>query len=85
MTQEKQIGWTSATISLLISCLMMLWPESRSWTEIRVFPWVYGVMWLLALLASVVAARTLSKRWYYLTAFWILIPVFGIGFIVFSS
>jgi hypothetical protein len=85
MTQQKNIGWTSAIISLLISCLLMLWPESRSWDEIRVFPWAYGVMWLLAVFASVIAARLLSPRWYYLTAFWILIPVFAIVFSVFLS
>jgi hypothetical protein len=85
MTQQKNIGWTSAIISLLISCLMMLWPESRSWDEIRVFNWAYGVMWLLAVFASVIAARLLSPRWYYLTAFWILIPVFAIVFSVFLS
>jgi hypothetical protein len=85
MTQQKQIGWTSAIISLLISCLMMLWPESRSWAEIRVFGWAYGVMWLLAVFASVIAARLLSPRWYYLTTFWILIPVFAIVFSVFLS
>ena len=85
MMQQKQIGWASAAISILVLCLSVLWPQPQSWTEIRAFLWAYGVMWLLALLASVVAARTLSQRWYYLTAFWILIPVFGIGFFVFSS
>jgi len=85
MTQRKQIGWASAIISLLISFLMLFWPESRSWPEIRVFPWAYGVMWLLAVFASVIAARLLSSRWYYLTAFWILIPIGAICLIVFSS
>jgi hypothetical protein len=42
-------------------------------------------MWLLAVFASVIAARLLSPRWYYLTAFWILIPVFAIVFSVFLS
>jgi len=84
MTQKKQIGWTSAIISLLISCLMMLWPESRSWAEIRVFPWAYGVMWLLAVFASVVAGRMLSPRWYYLTVFWVLGAV-TLGLVIFCG
>jgi hypothetical protein len=84
MMQRKQIGWTSASISLLVPCLWMLWPEPRSPAELNAFGWAYGVMWLLALFASVVAGRMLSLRWYYLTAFWVLIPV-TLGLVVFLS
>ncbi len=85
MTQQKQIGWASAIISLVILCLVMLWPEPWSQGELKVFGWVYGVMWLLALFASVVAGRMLSPRWYYLTAFWVLVPVTLLGLVVFLS
>jgi hypothetical protein len=84
MTQQKQIGWTSAIISLVILCLMMLWPEPWGLAELRVFGWVYGGMWLLGMFASIVAGRMLSSRWYYLTTFWLSIPV-TLGVMVFLS
>ena len=84
MTQQKQIGWTSSIISLLILCLMMFWPEPWGLAELKVFGWVYGGMWLLGLLASIVAGRRLSRRWYYLTALWLSMPAI-LGVVVFLS
>jgi hypothetical protein len=47
---------------------MGYWPEARSYKELLVFPWAFGVMFVLSVLASIAAARLTSPRWYYLTA-----------------
>jgi hypothetical protein len=84
MTQRKQIGWTCAIISLVILGVWMLWPEPWGMAEIRIFGWAHGVMWLLAVFASVVAGRMLSPRWYYLTVFWVLGAV-TLGLVIFCG
>jgi hypothetical protein len=71
MTRQKQLGWASAILSLLMPCFWMLWPEPKSQTEMSAFPWVYGATWLMAVLTSIVAGRLLSPRWYYLAIFWV--------------
>lgn len=81
MTQNKRIGWSAAVISLAASAVIGFWPEGTSYSELRVFPWVFGPMWLLAVLGSMVAGLLLSRRWYYLTILWLTVPIvtaFGI-------
>ena len=62
---------------LVAVCAAVCFPVA-SWTKLPHYPWFgsYDLPYLafqaIGITASVVAARLLDKRWYWLTGFWLL-------------
>ena len=64
------IGWAVALIAILLPPLSYFVRQLSGSIPMTAS---YILMWLLGILASVVAARTLSKWWYWLTGFWVAV------------
>jgi hypothetical protein len=73
--RRRATGWVAV-------CAAVFFPIT-SWTKLPHYPWFgsydlpYLLFQMIGLVASVVAARLLDKRWYWLTGFWAVLFVWS--------
>jgi hypothetical protein len=59
------LGWSAVSIAVELPLIALVQPYTLF--ESYDFPWV--LLWALAVAASIISARVLSKWWYWLTGF----------------